>query len=62
MSRKWSRYRPVNTWRFSESNEAYSTKLLEQKLKDRYSDHLYFAEIHGRKNVLFGAQYKGGFE
>ena len=38
--------------RFSESNEAYSTKRLKKKLKDRYSDHLYFAEINGRKNVL----------
>ena len=38
--------------RFSESNEAYSTKWLKKKLKDRYSDHLYFAEINGRKNVL----------
>ena len=38
--------------RFSESNEAYSTQRLKKKLKDRYSDHLYFAEINGRKNVL----------
>ena len=38
--------------RFSESNEAYSTKRLKKKLKDRYSDHLYFAEINGRKNVI----------
>ena len=38
--------------RFSESNEAYSTKRLKKKLKDGYSDHLYFAEINGRKNVL----------
>ena len=38
--------------KFSESNEAYSTKWLKKKLKDRYSDHLYFAEINGRKNVL----------
>ena len=48
MVRKWERYRPVNTdelqeamQRFSESNEAYSTKLLKKKLKDRYSDHLF---------------------
>ena len=38
--------------RFFESNEAYSTKWLKKKLKDRYSDHLLFAEINGRKNVL----------
>ena len=38
--------------RFSESNEAYSTKWLIKKLKDRYSDHLRFAEINGRKIVL----------
>ena len=38
--------------RFSESNEAYSTKWLKKKLKDRYSVHLYFAEIICRKNVL----------
>ena len=38
--------------RFSESNEAYSTKWLKKKLQDRYSDHLCFAEINGRKNVL----------
>ena len=38
--------------RFSESNEAYSTNWLKKKLKDRYFDHLYFAEINGRKNVL----------
>ena len=38
--------------RFSESNEAYSTKWLIKKLKDRYSDHLCFAEIDSRKNVL----------
>ena len=38
--------------RFSESNEAYSTKWLKKKLKDRHSDYLYFAEINGRKNVL----------
>ena len=37
---------------FSESNEAQSTKWLENKLKDRYSDHLYFTEIDVRKNVL----------
>ena len=39
--------------RFSESNEAYSTNWLKKKLKYRYSDHLYFAEINGRKNVLY---------
>ena len=38
--------------RFSESNEAYSTRWLKKKLKDRHSDHLYFAEINGRKNVV----------
>ena len=38
--------------RFSESNKANSTKWLKKKLKDCYSDHLYFAEINGRKNVL----------
>ena len=38
--------------RFSESNEAYSTKWLMKKLKDRYSDHLCFAEINVRKNVF----------
>ena len=38
--------------RFSELNETYPTKLLMKKLKDRYSDHLFFAEINGRKNVL----------
>ena len=38
--------------RFSESNEAYSTKWLTKKLKDRYFDHLCFAEINSRKNVL----------
>ena len=38
--------------RFSESNEGYLTKWLIKKLKDRYSDHLCFAEINGRKNVL----------
>ena len=37
---------------FSESNEDYSTKLLIKKLKDRYSDHLCFAQINVRKNVL----------
>ena len=37
--------------RFSESNKAYSTKWLIKKLTDRYPDHLYFAEINGRKNV-----------
>ena len=37
--------------RFSESNEAYSTKWLIKKLKDRYFDHLCFAEINGLKNV-----------
>ena len=39
--------------RFSESNETYSTKWLMKKLKDRYSDHLCFAKINSRKNVLF---------
>ena len=38
--------------RFCESNEAHSTKLLTKKLKARYSDHLCFAEINSRKNVL----------
>ena len=26
--------------------------MVKKNLKDRYSDHLYFAEINGRKNVL----------
>ena len=43
---------PEKMERFSESNEAYSTKWLKKKLKDHYSDHLCFAEINGRKNVL----------
>ena len=54
-----SEYRPVNSWRttrkmvrFSESRETYSIKWLKEKLKDCYSDHLCFAEIKGRKNVL----------
>ena len=38
--------------RFSKSNEAYSTKGLRKKLKDRYSDHLCFSEIKGRKTAL----------
>ena len=38
--------------RFSESNEAYSTTWLKKKLKDRYSNHLYFVKINGRKNVF----------
>ena len=38
--------------RFSELNEAYSTKRLIKKLKNRYSNHLYFAEINGSENVL----------
>ena len=38
--------------RFSESNEVYSTKWLKKKLKDGYSDHLYFAEINDHKKVL----------
>ena len=48
MVRNWGRYRPVNTDelqekmdRFSESSEAYSTKWLKKKLKDRYSDHFF---------------------
>ena len=38
---------------FSESNEAYSIRWLKKKLKDDWSDRLYFAEINGRKNVLW---------
>ena len=38
--------------KFQESNEAYSTKCLKNTLKDRYSYHLYFAEINSRKNIL----------
>ena len=48
MVRKWGRYKTVTTdelqekmERFSESNEAYSTKWLKKKLKDRYSGHLF---------------------
>ena len=33
---------PEKMERFSESNEAYSTKWLKKKLKDHYSDHLCF--------------------
>ena len=38
---------------FPESNEAYSIRWLKKKLKDGWSDRLYFAEINGRKNVLW---------
>ena len=27
--------------------------MIKKKLKDQYSDHLYFGEINGRKNVLY---------
>ena len=37
---------------FSESKETYSTKWLKKKLQDRYCNHLYFAEVNGRKNVV----------
>ena len=38
---------------FSESKETYSTKWLKKKLQDRYCNHLYFAQVSGRKNVCF---------
>ena len=37
---------------FSELKETYSTKWLKKKLQDCYCNHLYFAEVNGRKNVV----------
>lgn len=33
-------------------DEAYSMKRLKQKLQEHYGDHVYFAEIRGKKNVV----------
>ena len=38
---------------FSESKETHSTKQLKKKLQDRYCNHIYCAEVNGRKNVCF---------
>ena len=36
----------------NENEDVYSVKRLKQKLQDRYKDHLFFAEVIGRKNVV----------
>jgi hypothetical protein len=35
-----------------ENVSVYSTKRLKQKLIDKYGDHVYFAEVCGRRNVV----------
>lgn len=37
---------------FSDGAEVYTTKRLKQKLHEHYKDHISFAEIEGRSNVL----------
>ena len=33
--------------------EAYGVKRIKQKLQDRYTDNIFFAEVCGRKNVVY---------
>ena len=35
------------------SNDVYSVKRLKQKLQDKYKDFIFFAEVQGRKNVVY---------
>ena len=37
---------------YSEGEEVYGTKSIKQKLKEKYKDNVFFAEISGRKNVV----------
>ena len=36
----------------NENEDVYSVNKLKQKLQDRYTDHLFFAEVNGRKNLI----------
>ena len=36
----------------NKNDDVYSVKRLKQKLQDHYRDHLSFAEVNGRKNVV----------
>ena len=36
----------------NEQEASYSEKILKQKLKDRYKEHIYFAELSGKPNVV----------
>ena len=36
----------------SDGKDAYSIKSLQNKLKELYGDHLIFAEVNGKHNVL----------
>ena len=36
----------------NENKDVSSVKRLKQKLQDRYREHLFFAEVNGRKNVV----------
>ena len=33
--------------------DIYSSKYLKKKLEGRYGDHIFFAEVNGRKNIVF---------
>ena len=36
----------------SKTGEVYTIKTLKQKLQDKYQDHIYFSEQHGRENII----------
>ena len=36
----------------SEDGEVYSLKHIKRKLEERYAEHIFFAEVCGRKNVI----------
>ena len=37
---------------FSEGDEVYTVKRLKQKLQDHYQEHIFFASVKGRENVV----------
>ena len=37
----------------SGSEDVYTTKWLKERLKKKYEDHIYFAEVNGKKCCLF---------
>ena len=45
-------HEPMTEMNENENEDAYSVKRLKQKLQDRSRDHLFFAKINGRKNVV----------